>query len=467
MIVAADAAAQALGLHPGLTVAHACARVPDLRVVEADPAADAADLARLAGWCLQRYSPIVAVDPPAGLFIDVTGATHLRGGEAALLADLLTHLEQTGVAARAALADTAAAAHAVARFAAAGPITVVPPGGSADALAPLPIAALRLPRAVCDELRRLGLERIGQLMAMPRAPLAHRFGAPVLLRLDEALGRAAEPIDPLIPAELPAVRRVFAEPIATPEQLQRVIPLLTDALCRQLDDRSLGARRLDLVFHRLDHYPQSLRIGTSRPSRDPWHLARLLLMKLETIDPGCGVEVVTLTASLAEPLVPLQLASAVGGIEASLHLAELVDRLGNRLGPGRVYRLAPVESDIPERSLRRVPALAPATGATWPAALPRPARLLMPPEPVEAVALLPDQPPALFVWRRVRHRVRAADGPERVYGEWWRSAAETALVRDYFCVEDQAGGRFWLFRSSDGFDPAPAAWRWYVHGLFG
>lgn len=456
-----------MGLHPGLTVAHACARVPDLRVVDTDPAADAAGLARLAGWCLQRYSPIVAVDPPAGLFIDVTGAAHLRGGEASLLEDLVTHLERVGIAARAALADTAAAAHAVARFAATGPTIVVPSGGSADALAPLPIAALRLPRGVCDELRRLGLERIGQLMAMPRAQLAQRFGALVLLRLDQALGRAAEPIDPLLPAELPAVRRAFAEPIATAEQLQRVIPPLTDALCRQLDDRSLGARRLDLVFHRLDRYPQSLRIGTSQPSRNPRHLARLLAMKLETIDPGCGVEAMTLIASLAEPLVPVQLASAVGGVAAGAHLAELVDRLGNRLGPGRVYRLAPVESDIPERALRRLPALAPATGATWPAALPRPARLLMPPEPVEAVALLPDQPPALFVWRRVRHRVRAADGPERVYGEWWRCEAETALVRDYFRVEDAAGGRFWLFRSSDGFDPAPIAWRWYVHGLFG
>jgi protein ImuB len=246
-------------------------------------------------------------------------------------------------------------------------------------------------------------------------------------------------------------------------------------VCGQLDGAGRGARRLDLLFERVDHSWQAIRVGTSRPARNPRHLARLLCEKLETIDPGLGVESMRLLVPLAERLGWTQAdadpdagsagARANGG-GADGGLAELIDRLTGRLGESRVFRAAPVQSRIPERSVRRVPALAPETGESWPAQLPRPPRLLDPPQPIEAVALLPDHAPAAFTWRRVRHRIRRADGPERVHGEWWRRDAEASAVRDYFAVEDEAGRRFWLYRRGDGTDAASGDLRWFVQGLW-
>jgi protein ImuB len=151
--------------------------------------------------------------------------------------------------------------------------------------------------------------------------------------------------------------------------------------------------------------------------------------------------------------------------DAEADVAVLVDRLSNRLGAERVWRAAPVESDVPERSVRRVPAVAPPGGAQWPR-WPRPTRLLHPPQPVEMTSGLPDQPPAAFTWRRRRHRVRRADGPERITGEWWRRDAEMAAVRDYWQVEDEAGRRFWLYRRGDAQEAETGDLRWFMHGVF-
>jgi len=144
----------------------------------------------------------------------------------------------------------------------------------------------------------------------------------------------------------------------------------------------------------------------------------------------------------------------------------LLDRLANRLGAAFVYRIAPVESDVPERAARRVPPLTPPTHRSWPVDLPRPARLLSPPQPVRALAPLPDHLPVAFTWRRKRFRVRRADGPERIHGEWWRRDAEMQAVRDYFQVEDEDGHRFWLFRRGDGVDAATGDLSWFLHGIF-
>lgn len=463
VVTAADRAAQALGVRPGMALAQVQARIPGLRIAATDPAADAAALERLAAWALRRYSPVAALDPPDGLIVDVTGAAHLVGGEGALLDDLLSRLRTAKIAARAGLADTLGAAHALARFAP-EPVTIAAPGETEAALAPLPIAALRLNADCVDRLRRLGFATIADLAAVPRAPLALRFGPELGRRLDQAFGRCAEPLQPFCPPELIQVRRAFAEPIAALETIARHIEKLAEALCPLLDRRGLGARCLDLIFHRVDGMVQAIRAGTARPVRDAKRLTRLLTDRLETIDPGFGIEAMTLVASLTEPLGWRQ-GDILGG-EAELDVSALIDTLANRLGAKRLYRVSPVESDLPERSVRTVPPLDPPVCALWPEHWPRPSRLLSPPEPVEAVALLPDHPPAHFTWRGVRRHVRRADGPERVVGEWWRSDAERAAVRDYFIVEDESGERFWLFRSGDGEDPASGDLHWYIHGVF-
>ncbi len=467
-VAAADRAALALGLRPGLPLAHARAMVPGLEVAAADPAGDAEALADLAAWCL-RYSPLTAPDLPDGVWIDATGCAHLHGGEDAMLADLVGRLGRSGIAARAALADTLGAAWAVARHART-PVTAVPPDGQADAVALLPVEALRLPAGAAEGMRRLGLDLVGQLVSAPRGPLARRFGADALRRLDQALGRAPEPISPVVPPEAVRHALAFPEPLLTAEALRVAIDRLAGPVCAALERAGLGARRLALVFERVDDAVQVVRVGTARPTRDPRHLAKLLGERLEGVDPGFGVAAMRLVVALAEPLAPAQAAAPLaagdaGGAEADL--APLVDRLAARFGASRVFRVLPVESDVPERSARRAPpfAAAPGSGA-WPPELPRPARLLAAPEPVEAVAMLPDHPPAAFTWRRARHRVRRADGPERVAGEWWLRDGERRAVRDYWAVEDEEGRRFWLYRRGDGADPATGDLGWFLHGIF-
>ena len=233
---------------------------------------------------------------------------------------------------------------------------------------------------------------------------------------------------------------------------------------RSLHDlAALGVRRLDLVFGRVDRASQAVQVKTAKPNRDPAHLARLLADRLDFIDPGFGIEDGLLIASRVEPLAPKQTsAQGLSSDDAETNLGPLVDRLTTRLGEANVYRQAPVESDLPERSVARVPALAPNAGLTWPPALPRPPRLLGPPEPIEVMALVPDYPPAAFVWRRVRRRVVRADGPERVFGEWWRADDERSAMRDYYRLEAADGSRYWVFR--DG--PAVEGVRWFLHGLF-
>ncbi len=460
VIAAANAAAAALGLAPGMALAHAQAMVPDLRVTDADRPGDAAALARMAAWCL-RLCPLTAPDTD-GVWLDVTGSTHLHGGEHAMLQTLLQRLAADGVAARAALADTPGAAHALARYSGQA-LTVAAPGGVAAALAPLPVAALRLDSGATATLRRLGLDTIGELAALPRAPLARRLGASVLRRLDQAMGAVAEPITPVVPPGIPAAGAQFAEPLLTADSFTAVIAHLVRELCAGLEASGQGVRQLDLIFGRVDNSVQVIRIGTARPSRDPGHLARLLDAQVERVDPGLGVDAMQLVAPLAEALAYTQADSLVAA--GSADIASLVDRLANRLGAGRVWRAAAVESDVPERSVRRVAAVAPLTGQAWPS-WPRPARLLHPPQPVEMLSALPDQPPNAFTWRRHRHQVRRADGPERIAGEWWRRDGEWDAVRDYWQVEDETGRRFWLYRRGNGQDAATGDLRWFMHGVF-
>ncbi|HYD11235.1 MAG TPA: DUF6504 family protein [Allosphingosinicella sp.] len=463
LIAAACPEARALGIVPGMTLAKARVLVRGLDVRPADRGGDAAWLDRLGLFAARRWTPRAAVSGPDGLWLDLTGVAHLFGGEEVLCRRILAFCRRLGFTARIAVAGSLGAAHALARFGG-RPLLLCPEGSEADLLAPMPLAALRLEEEVLSAAHRLGLERIGELVAMPRAPLQRRFGETLLLRLDQALGRAPEPFEPIVPEEPPAVLLRFLEPIASAEAIaeasgeavRRLVPLLTEA--------GLGVRRLVLLCERVDNAVQPVLVSLARATRDGAHLHKLLCAKIETIEPGFGIERLRLVAARVEPLAAQPIEGELAGQRPAPDLATLVDRLAARLGTRRVHRLGAVESDLPERSVRAVgPLDAPESWPHWP----RPVRLLHPPEPVDKVmAPLPDGPPRRFVWRGRRYEVAAADGPERLYGEWWRHEREQAAVRDYFQVEDESGARFWLFRRGDGEDPATGDLGWHMHGLF-
>ena len=483
MLAAVSPDAAAMGLFPGQRVTDAQALRPDLVLAEAEPAADARALEALADWCV-RFSPAVAPDPPDGLFLDIGGVAHLWGGEAEMAVDLAGRLARDGLTARIAVADTAGAAWALARSPAAAETPqvlepgVLEPGVLEPALAGLPLAALRLEPAAVERLGRLGLRRIGQVAVLPRAPLARRFGAAVLLRLDQALGRAPEALAFRRPPTPWFFRLDLAEPVSAPDDLARLCRDAALGLCARLAAAGRGARRFRLDFHRVDGAPVGLELGLSRAACDPERIARLFLPRLETLDPGFGIEAVSLQAAEAELLAPGQadLASLLEPIEGPEALAPLIDRLSARLGPRRVWRSRPRASHVPERSVGRTAALEAAGPeamagpvGSWPAWRPRPLRLLDRPEPLEGViALTPDEPPRQFRWRRRVHRIRLAEGPERIGAEWWRGpieAVRTDQVRDYYRVEDEDGARFWVFRSGLHDHDRPV--RWWLHGLFG
>jgi protein ImuB len=463
VIAAACGKARSLGLLPGTPLTKARILVPGLDVRGADDEGDAAWLARLGLFAARRWTPRAAVSGPDGLWLDLGGAAHLFGGERKMCERILAFCKRLGFTARIAVAGSSGAAHALARFAA-DSLILCPPGGEAEAIGSFPLAALRLDEAALNAARRLGIEWIGELIDMPRAPLQRRFGAELLLRLDQALGRVPEPFDPIVAVEAPAILLRFMEPIATAEAIGEATGEAVRRLMVDLAKTGLAVRQLILWCERVDGALQHIGIGTARPTRDGAHLHRLLSARIETIEPGFGIERIRLVATRVEPLGPRPIVGALTGEAAAPDLAPLIDRLAMRLGARRLYRLSGVESDVPERSVRRADPLAKAKA--WPS-WPRPVRLLAPPEPVEGVIMvLPDGAPMRFQWRGKAYRVAAADGPERIYGEWWKRAEEVDANRDYFQVEDMDGKRFWLFRRGDSRDPAATGHNWYLHGIF-
>ena len=489
-LAAVNAEAEAGGLEPGLPLAEASALLPGLVTLPHDLAADARAVASLAAWCA-RYTPWAAPDSTeegagkgpggaAGVLLDVSGCGHLFGGERALLEDLQARLAGFGYTARAALADTLGCAWAMARYgtSARHPCVVVLPGRQRAALAPLPPQALRLPAATVELMDRLGLRRVENLYELTSAVITPRFGALAVRRLAQAVGAEPEALSPRQPPAAYLSRQIFAEPLSDPEDIARAAGLLLDTLCRELARAGRGARQLELTAYRADGSLQRLSLGASRPSRDARHLRRLFTEKLPHLDPGFGIEVMTLGATLTAPLAAQQgelrrVEEKAAAGDGAATLPELVDRLGSRLGLAAVRAPRLRESHLPERAFALAsPVGAPAGGEEaasgkanddWqktPHPKLRPLRLLARPEPVEAVSLLPDYPPAQFRWRRVLHQVVRAEGPERLLGEWWRSDPEEgdAPPRDYFRVEDEDGRRYWLYRA-DG--------DWFLHGLFG
>lgn len=464
VITAACPTAMGLGLHPGMAVAHARALVADLEVREAEPAADKAWLDKLALHAVGHWTPSASVSGEDGLWLDLSGSSHLFGGEERFCRRLLRFLARLGFSARIAIAGTPGAAHALARFSGEA-ITLVESGREAEAIASLPLAALRLTPGALEAAARFGLERITDLYPMPRGPLAKRLGLATVTRLDQARGIIAEPIVPVVPFETPQAERRLLEPIGTAEAIGQVIGDLVDDLVGQLQERRLGLRTALLTCHVVDGGQQRVGIGTARASRDARHLKRMLSMRIDRIDPGLGIEVMTLVAPRVEELQPEAIAAKLGTGDHPADLAPLVDQLSGRIEPQALFRMGPKESDVPERAMRRLEPLAKPTG--WPI-WKRPVRLLAKPEPLSRViALLPDHPPRRFEWRGTSYQVAAGEGPERIHGEWWRNEREMWAVRDYFVAEAQTGERFWLFRRGDGVEPSTGDLTWYLHGLFG
>lgn len=484
-IAAACPLALALGLRPGMAVTQARAQVRGLEIRPADPAGDLVALRRLAILAARRWSPLTALSGNDGLFLDITGTAHLFGGEEAMAQRIVRLLARAGFIARIAIADTAGTAWALARHVEAY-VTLCPPHGQASALADLPAAALRIDEAAVELLKRLGVEAIGQLVAMPRGPLVRRFGTATVLRLDQALGTMPEPIAPVIPPEAIVARQRFAEPVATAEAIEHWLGELVPNLTTALEAEGLGVRALECIADRVDGVPQRIRIGLARPSRDPAHLLRLLKRRIEDVEPGYGIDAIALHVRRAAPLGPEPVVERLDE-DAAPDIATLVDTLATRIGLRRMWRMRAVESDVPERAatpmavldppdrggprpkiddvgqLDRSPALHP-----WHPEWPKPARLLRRPERLDhVIAELPDHAPRRFTWRGQSHRVVCADGPERIHGEWWKHTAEAEQVRDYFRVEDEAGHRYWLFRRGDGEQHATGDLSWYLHGVFG
>jgi len=469
-IAALDERAEALGLKAGMGVADARAMHPSIEVVEADAQADRRLLEGLADWC-DRYTPLVAVDGADGLFLDITGCAHLFGGERAMLDDLMTRLFHQGFDVRAGLASTPGAAWAAARFG----LSPIDPGEEEEALAHLPLSALRLEPAVRAGLESVGLRTTGGVAAAPRAPLARRFGQDLLVRLDQALGRIDEAVSPRLPVAPLSVERHLAEPVTAMDDVEELAGLLAAGLKTDLERRGEGARLLELALFRVDGHVSRIAVGTSRPLRDPRLLRRLFKERLAgaqtAFDPGFGFDLVRLSARETARLEIVQTDLAGGSRDGEEDIAVFADRVRARLGEQSVLRPVAVESHIPERATALLPfAAAPEGRATVQRPGPhapsaeRPIRLFSRPEPVEVMAEIPEGPPAHFRWRRALHRVARSEGPERIAPEWWRDGG-AAATRDYFRVEDADGRRYWLYRQGlyGAAEPTP---RWFMHGVF-
>lgn len=475
-VTAANAAAQAEGVHPGLGLADARARAPHLLSAPAETDKDARALAGLARWC-GRYAPAFNVDGHDGLWIDIDGAAHMLGGEQGLLADLEHRLRDFGLTARLGLADTLGAAWALARYASPVP-ALARPGAQGEALTPLPVEGLRLDAEALTLLKRLGLKRIGQLCDLPRAQLKRRFPSnqvsqAVLTRLDQALGHVREPLKSLQPSSRHSARLIFTEPLISHEGFETALQRLTRELCATLASSLAGVRTLSFTAWRTNGSRASLRCGFAAPCREPAHLMRLLLEKTALLDMASGIDAMALDATGVERIKPEQASLTAG--EAAAPLAPLVDRLANRLGARRVYRLIPRESYIPERAVHSRSALQGMANeisqrieGCKERRPPRPPLLLARPEPIDVLAEVPEGPPLRFTWRRVTRRVRHWQGPERIAPEWWDLAtpasSSAGLTRDYYRIEDETGGRYWVFRAGLYGDRSGVLPRWYLHG---
>jgi protein ImuB len=477
-IFALDDAAAHFGLDIGLPLANARAICPQVQVYDADEAADAHTLNAIAEWC-DGFTPLVALDRPHGLFLDITGCAHLFGGEAAMMNLVCGVLTAQGFTVSAAIAGTAVCARTLTRHVHG---RIVRDGEEASAVRPLPVSALGADAAVIAGLRRAGLKTIGDVAKRAGREITARFGAPFTALLEQALGQSDAPISPRKPLPDYIVEKRFAEPVATEAVVSATLSGLAGMLVAAMAQQGKGARRLEARFFRTDGAVRTIMVDTGQAVTRGEVIDRLFRERLEALndplDPGFGFDLIRLTASRTEIVVQQQ-----RDLDANVHdndeLAALIDRIAARVNGKRVVVHLPQDTHIPERAVLAEPAqyhLTAATQAAWPARAVgepplRPLRLFERPEQIKVIAEVPDGPPARFVWRRAAHAVVRAEGPERVAMEWWRTGSVT-LTRDYFRVEDEEGLRFWLYR--DGLydreieqkEGKPVQPNWFMHGLF-
>ena len=469
-LVALDRKASADGLSIGQPLANARAILPELKVMAANDAADERLLNRIADWC-DRFTPFVALDGPHALLLDVTGVVHLFGGEAALLKTVLETLRKQGFIVRGALAGTAMAARACARY---RDGLVVVAGDEARTTAPFPVEALFLDPVTTHAFRRAGLKTIGQIAGRDQRELNARFGSQMLFTLETALGKGEKPISPRTPLPNYSAERNFPEPIATEDIIRATLTSLAQTLCEALDRNGEGARRLEAVFFRADGAVTRIAIQTGTPTRAPHIIERLFREKLDALadplDPGFGFDLIRLCASHTQRC-EAKAADFSADLNEEREIRFLVDRLSARFGSHRVLAFQPNDTHIPEAAAAVLPAQE-MRGAksSWsvirqPVEAPcRPLRLLAKPEPIDAIAPVPSGPPRRFRWRGIQHDVVRMEGPERIAMEWWRHLTPKP-TRDYFRVEDGNGNRFWLYR--DGLYAYEVETpRWFLHGTF-
>lgn len=444
-----NAEAERQGLTQGMSYSDARAFCPDLQSAPADLQADQRFLQSLRRWAL-RYCPWVGFEGEDGLVLDVSGATHLFGGEAVMLTDMRARLMRAGLSVRLGLADTRGGAWALAHY---GEGTAQA-GDMLSALRALPVAALRIEDKTSVMLQRLGLRSIGDLVAAARAPLARRFGPGLLLRLDQALGQQPEEISPQVEPPHYAVRMTLPDPIGLLPDVMAGTERLLVQLCDRLKAQEAGARRLCVTLRRVDRGQQQVELRLARPLRDARRILPLYERGLAEVDAGFGIDQIRLEATQVEPLPVQQVSHVREGAQSQLE--DLISRLGTRIGLENIQRYLPSESHIPERSFLVVPAANSDPASGWVALRPRPL-CLFPPEPIAATG---PRPPTRFRWRRMFLTTGRATGPERITPEWWLDDDSwRSGLRDYWQIETRQGRRLWLFYT-------PQKPGWFVQGEF-
>lgn len=458
IIVAVNDLAQAEGIHSGMAAADARALLPSLLLMDDSPGINEKLLKKLAGWSI-RFTPYVAIDPPDGLLLDVTGCAHLWGGDDHYLTEIANRVKGRGYAIGVAMADTIGAAWALARYS--QQPMVIEKGGQVAALLALPPEALRLEADTIERLHKLGLRQVKDFLSIPGYSLRRRFGAAFIKRLNQALGLEEEVIQPIYPVIEYSERLPCLEPIITRTGIEIALQRLLETICLRLQREEKGLRSACFAGYRIDGKTERIDIGTNHPSHNAEHLFKLFEMKLDTIQPEMGIELFVLDAMMVEEIAPVQKKIWKENNTNDLQLSELLDRMAIKFGADAINRYLPDEHYLPERSIKKAGFLEEKTTCEWKSDKWRPVQLLSPPEPIEVTAPIPDYPPMNFRYKGKLHKIIKADGPERIEQEWWIA---NGRHRDYYYVEDEEGKRYWLFRS--GHYSEDRSEKWFIHGFF-